>query len=151
MIFGITNIIIGLVNLFVLFIPFLLVLFGEGIQRDFYGSIDWFCSIILGILSWIILYVSSLCLFWSGIALFRMKKYGRKLAIVSCSTIILSISTWILCPIINSIVYHKMNLTTESSWRIIFLSFLLYTILLVTYFMDPEIKKHFNTKNTQEA
>lgn len=147
-IFGIVNIIIGLVNLFVLFIPFLLfVLLGEGAGID----IKRFTFDILDTLAWIILYVSSLCLFWSGIALLRMKKYGRKLAVVASSAVVFSMFIWILSAIISSIVYRKMNLNIESPWHIIFLSFLLYTILLITYFKDPEIKKYFNTKNTQEA
>ena len=142
-IFGIVNIIIGLVNLFVLFIPFLLVLLGEGTNREFYGFIDWFCSVILGVLSWIILYVSSLFLFWSGIFMLKMKNYARKLAIISSSAVISSISIWILSPIITSVIYHKIDLSIESPWHIIFLSFLLYTILLITYLRNPGIKKLF--------
>lgn len=144
MIFGITNIIIGLTNLIIFFLPFLLGIVGGWVTyRNFYGSLDWFCLVILDKLILMTLYLFSFLLFWSGISLLRMKLYSRKLAIVSSSAIISSIFVWILSAIINSFVYHKENLNIQSPWDIVFLSFLLYTILLVTYFMNPEIKKHF--------
>ncbi len=149
-IFGITNIIIGLVNLFVLFIPFLLVFFGaEGASSEFCGFIDWFFSVILGMLSWIVIYISSLFLFWSGISMLKMKNYARKLAILSSSGIISSIFIWILSPIITSIIYHRSDLNIDLLGHIIIFSFSLYTILLIVYLMNPQVKKQFNDENVK--
>lgn len=148
--FGIANIIIGAAGVAVFFVVFLMsVVLGWVTDKQFYGSFDWFYSMIIYRLYWVIFYLSFLILFYSGVTLLRKKTHSRKLAIISSSAISSVILFWTIPTIMISYVNSKSAPAFLSPWNIILPGFLLYAILLITYLMDSGTRRLFDDRDVK--
>jgi len=159
-IFGIINIILGIIpTTFLIFesirsssfiiMIFLFTFAGWVTDSEFACFFDWFQQTIIERGCLIILYISSLFLFWSGLAAIRKKPHARKIAIVSILILFLSWTISLLSTIIRPFLYHKVYLDMDALQVefVITFSLLIYTLLLVRNFMNPRIKEYFNDAN----
>lgn len=158
-IFGIINIALGILpSLFLIVIclchsflgaaVFLFTFFGWVTDREFKSFMDWF---LLGIAvrgCVITLYLFSLLLGWSGLAMFKRKPYSRKLSIISISVIVLSWLGYIILSAIHQYLYrnNSFNVGSLQVPDFIFLCLLIYAFLLIKYFMRPAIKEQLDGK-----
>lgn len=148
--FGVANVTIGLFFLMYFFLSFFIgVVVGLVTDRGFYGSLDWFCRVILDRFSFSVLYIFSFLLFWSGISMLRMKSYSRKVSMVASAVISSSFLVLLLTDIIRSYVYPQLELKFLSLWDAGLLLFFIFTISQIIYLNNPEIKKQFNDENVK--
>lgn len=159
-IFGIVNIILGILPtavlifestrsfFFIIFI-FLFTFAGWVTDNEPAGFLDWFLLTIMGRGSLIIMYITSLFIFWSGIAMIRRKSYSRKLFLFSACLLFLLWLILVTSSIIDFYLYPE-GIFVMSGLRmplIITLVLLIYLLLFIKYSMDPRIKEYFNDKN----
>lgn len=159
-IFGIVNIILGIIpttflifesmrSSFFLTVIFLFTFAGWVTDNEFVCFLDWFLQTIMERGSVIIMYVVSLFLFWSGIAMIRRKSYSRKLFLFSACLLFLLWLILVTSSIIDFYLYPK-GIFIMSGLRIpliITLALLIYPLLFIKYSMDSRIKEYFNDAN----
>lgn len=156
-IFGMINIVLGifpslfLVNLCLRYTFFITVIFlftfaGWVTDNKFKSFADWFLLTIVDRGSLITLYIFSLFLFWSGLAMLKMKSYGRRLAIISISGVVLGWTVSHISSIIRGFLYRNAEFDINGLWQIFYISLALltYAFLLIKYLIRPEIKEEFN-------
>jgi len=156
-IFGVFNIVLGtvpslfLINLclhlsFFITVIYLFTFAGWVTDNEFKSFADWFLLTIVERGCLITLYMFSLCLFWSGVAMLKMKPYSRKLSIVSISAIGLSWITTNVSAIIRGFLYRNAEFDINALWKLflISLALLIYAFLLIKYLKRPEIKEEFD-------
>ena len=159
-IFGMMNIVLGilpslfLINLCLRYAFFITVIFlftfaGWVTDNEFKSFADWFLLTIIDRGSLITLYVFSLFLFWSGLAMFKKKPYSRILAIISISGVVLSWMVSHISSIIHGFLYRNAEFDRVGLWEIFYISLalLIYASLLIKYLIRPEIKEEFNKGN----
>ena len=159
-IFGIINIVLGIIpTTFLIFesirsssfiiMIFLFTFAGWVTDSEFACFFDWFLQTIMERGCLIILYIFSLFLFWSGLAMMRKKRHARKIAIVSIFILFLSWSIFLISTIIRPFLYHKVSLDIDALQVTVVITFslLIYTLLFVRYFMNPRIKEYFADAN----
>lgn len=163
-IFGIVNIVLGIIPtalivfgciryVFLIIAIFLFIVAGWVTDNEFKGFLDWFLQSIVERGSLIVLYIFSLFLFRSGLAMIRRRPYARKAAIVSIVILFLS---W-LVPFISALIrtylcrYHEVafDINALQVYVVITIGLLIYTLLLVRYLMNPRIKEYFNDTNVR--
>jgi hypothetical protein len=145
LVFGIVNIIVSLLFIFVSFTPFLwIIFFGQATDRELYGFYDWFSQVILPRITLPTFFVFSFLLFISGIALLKIKSYGRKLTIVSLSILIAIAIIWWGDTYINISLYHNTTLNNTLPWGAILVIFLFYSVLQIICLEGDGIKEFFN-------
>lgn len=159
-IFGIVNIVLGITpTVFLIFESirssffmtaiFLFTFAGWVTDNEFTCFLDWFLQTIMERGCLIILYIFSLFLFWSGLAMIRRKPYSRKLSLVSIYLLFLSWLIFITSNIIDAYLYLKLSFDINALriLLIITLGLLIYILLFVRYFMNPKIKEYFDDTN----
>jgi hypothetical protein len=159
-IFGIINIVLGIIpttflifesirSSFFITVVFLFTFAGWVTDNEFVCFLDWFLQTIMERGSLIILYITSLFLFWSGITMIRRKSYSRKLSLFSMYLLFLSWLVFITSSIIDSYLYLKLIFDISAFWilLVITLGLLVYVLLFTRYSMNPKIKEYFNDAN----
>lgn len=146
--FGVTSIIMGLVFLFYLYQIFIFTAVGGWCaDRPPYGFLDWLTLFVIGRISLGVFYIFSAILVWSGIALLRMKAYGRKLIIITSLTVALSGLINNASLFANSIINNgNLKFTFEDLSKtasLVLYGFCIYTILLIIYLSRPKVKEQF--------
>jgi hypothetical protein len=156
-IFGMINVILGispslfLISLCLRYSFFATVIYlftfaGWVTDNEFKSFADWFLLTIVDRGSLIALYIFSLFLFWSGLAMLKNKPYSRKLAIISISGITLSWMVSNISSIIHGLLYQNAEFNIAALWALFYISLalLIYTFLLIKYLKQPAIKEQFN-------
>lgn len=160
-IFGIINIILGIIpttflilesirSSFFLTVIFLFTFAGWVTDNEFVCFLDWFFLTIVWRGSLIILYIFSLFLFCSGLAMIRRKHYCRRLSIISITGLSLSWIVNFTSCILYPYLYRNDRVFDVNAIRIsliLSVGLLIYTLLFVRYFMNPRIKEDFADAN----
>lgn len=159
-IFGIANIILGIIptvfvssesirSSFFLIVVFLFTFAGWVTDNEFVSSGDCFLQTIMWRGCLIILYISSLFLFWSGIAMIRKKSYSRKLSLISLCILFSSWLGFNSTCIIQSYLYDKIVFDINALCMLLIITFslLIYILLFARYFMNSKIKQYFEDTN----
>ncbi len=147
-VFGMINLITGLIITVSLFPIFLAMLFGFG-----EGRLDWIGHCLIKISSILFYIPCGPLLFWSGLALLRRKAYSRKLIIVWASVITLVIIGSNLIIFSYSLLDYIRHGETISIRNFIeffgqspfyfLLGIFTYAILLIIFFTRPKVKEQF--------
>jgi hypothetical protein len=154
-IFGTINIMLGiypsifLIQLFLTSASFINVILlftfaGWVTDNEFKDFMDWFLLTIMERGFLIIIYIFSLLLLWSGLAMLKKKAYSRKLSIISISVIVLSWIGFSSSGMIHANLYHNVPFNFNSLEIGISFGLLSYAILLIQYLNQSAIKVKFD-------
>lgn len=151
-IFGIFNIIFGLMMAFYSLLPFLLsVLSGWVTDRGINSLLDFFNLYILGRLAYILIFIYSFSLIKSGFFMLGKEPRDRELAIVSSLSIVLGVLLLVLSSLISAIILGRKGLNLSNPIAMVFIGFIFYAILLIFYLSIPSVKYKFADVNEKHS